>query len=329
MGVEFSKDAVKLKVNQKAASHWTVPNDSDKQSDTSSLSGAYSDTSTDRAYHSYQSCPYVLPCDIKEGQRQNLHHHLIKTLYNGNNCAGVTLEALEKGIKVLDVGFGSGIWLAEMHRDFPKGNYFGVDITISTFAETFRDLAQPGKINLVEGNVYERLPFDDNSFDYVHQQELNSGIPERLWPSVIAELLRVLKPGGVLDLSEIVPIALAHGKPDSAVNDFNGKIQLMMKARGVNLHFPEKLPALIRSFPGFDEGIIASRRSAPVGWDGSIGHLWLVDAKKGYLAVSDFICASLGMSKDEWLEFLEKLADRWTDSKTFFNLFRVVVRKRF
>ncbi|KAI8808815.1 hypothetical protein BJ742DRAFT_261191 [Cladochytrium replicatum] len=65
---------------------------------------------------------------------------------------------------------------------------------------TFQDASGTGKIHLLEGNVMQRTPFEDNIFDYVHQQYLVLGLPEAAWPAVIFELCRVLKPGGYLDL---------------------------------------------------------------------------------------------------------------------------------
>ncbi|KAI8800300.1 S-adenosyl-L-methionine-dependent methyltransferase [Cladochytrium replicatum] len=265
--------------------------------------------------------------DVKEGQRQNLHHHLVRQLYGNNNYAGVSEEALKRGITVLDVGCGTGIWLAEMNRDFPNGTYYGVDINVSSFAETFRDLAPPGKITLVQGNAFERLPFPDDVFDYVHCQELNQGIPERLWPAVMGEIIRVLKPGSILDLGDIVPITSFHGKPDPVVADFNDKLQKMMMTRGVNMVWPYRLPGFFAEYPELVNPQVA-RRSAPIGWDGPIGALWLADAKKVYIGAADFVCVALGMTKEEWYDFVEQLCDREVDSKSFMSFVRMTAMKR-
>ncbi|KAI8803287.1 hypothetical protein BJ742DRAFT_830045 [Cladochytrium replicatum] len=46
-------------------------------------------------------------------------------------------------------------------------------------------------MTLLHGNVLEKLPFGDNTFDYVHQELLAFGIPEAKWPLVISEIDRV------------------------------------------------------------------------------------------------------------------------------------------
>ncbi|KAI8806195.1 S-adenosyl-L-methionine-dependent methyltransferase [Cladochytrium replicatum] len=336
MGNIFSRErASKLKVDRKAASRWTVPSapptdtEFEKPSDVvSSASGsgmtAFDDT---RTYHSVKSSPYVVPSDVKEGQRLNLHHHLVRQLFNGANTGGVSPQSLMKGLKVLDVGFGTGIWLAEMNRDFPKGTYYGVDLTISTFAETFRDLAAVGKINLTQGNVYERLPFDDNTFDYVHMQDVNSGIPERLWPSAITELCRVMKPGGCLDIVEVVAISVPTAKPDPLITDFDKKNTQILLSRGINLYLAHRLAKLLRENSDLQD-VLEVRRTAPLGWDGQTGKLWELNAMKLFQGAADFMSAGFGMSKAEWLAHLDLMSKGWGESKSFLNVFRVTGKKR-
>ncbi|KAI8806194.1 S-adenosyl-L-methionine-dependent methyltransferase [Cladochytrium replicatum] len=322
MGIDFSKQSIeKLKVDLKAASHWTVPTESDDvTTDGSSQTGSQTMMSDDsRTYHSVKTSPYMIPADVREGQRLNLHHHLIRQLFHGANTGGIPEQALMKGLSVLDVGFGTGLWLAEMNRDYPQGTYYGVDLIISTFAETFRDLADVGKINLTQGNVYERLPYKDDMFDYIHMQDINSGIPERLWPHAINELCRILKPGGFLDLVEAIPVAIPTGKPSPISSDSTKSHIALMQSRGINVRFAHKLPTLLQQNSLLDN-VQMTRRTAPLGWDGQIGHLWASDAKKAYEAVSDFICSSVGLTREQWLERVELIANGWKESKSFINV---------
>ncbi|RIB07285.1 hypothetical protein C2G38_2252713 [Gigaspora rosea] len=48
----------------------------------------------------------------------------------------------------------------------------------------------------------EGLPFEDNNFDFVFQQYMFTGCIKKQWPYLINEIVRVLKPGGFLELSE-------------------------------------------------------------------------------------------------------------------------------
>ncbi|KAI8805419.1 S-adenosyl-L-methionine-dependent methyltransferase [Cladochytrium replicatum] len=310
----------KADVDRKAAATWTVP---DRATTDPEGSGSYS--SQIRTFHGEKKAPYVLPDDVKEGARLNLAHHLMRELWGGPNYVGVTEAELIKGLKVLDVGCGSGIWLAEMHRDFPNGEYFGVDISTSAFAQAFQNIAAQ-RITLVEGNVLERLPFEDNTFDYVHQQRLALAIPERLWPAVIKELYRVLKPGGVLDLIEFDPMPEHYGTPAKIQKDRDEVSTEMFKARGIDIHIASALPALVRNSQLFDF-VKDERRDPNLGWGGEIGILWQDVINKGKAGMAAFATAALQITPEGWEAGDKALAEEDARSKAHLPCFRVAARR--
>jgi SAM-dependent methyltransferase len=61
---------------------------------------------------------------------------------------------------------------------------------------------RPANYRFVAANLLERLPFEDASFDYVHQRLLYSAIPAPRWPDEVRELARVTRPGGWVELVE-------------------------------------------------------------------------------------------------------------------------------
>ncbi|KAI8799881.1 S-adenosyl-L-methionine-dependent methyltransferase [Cladochytrium replicatum] len=251
-----------------------------------------------RTFHAEKKAPYVLPADLLEGSRLNLQHHLFREMFGGPNYSGVTEEQLKKGLRVLDIGCGTGIWLAEMHRDFPNGTYFGVDLITTQWAETFKDLSE-NKIALMQANVLERLPFEDDSFDYVHQRMLVSGIPVAKWPHVISEIARVLKPGGVADLTELGGEFLSHEPKNQRDRDMWKFILELFNARGIDLKIPENLGKMVRNEAQFEK-VQELRKEAPIGWGGYVGELWKVDMRMVFMAVQPFVAAALGISAKDW-----------------------------
>ncbi|KAI8808771.1 S-adenosyl-L-methionine-dependent methyltransferase [Cladochytrium replicatum] len=301
-------------VNAEAAAAWAVPEPT------------HGSNADGRRYHSEKNAPYVLPDDVKEGARLNLQHHLLRQLWGGPNYAGVTEAELQRGLKVLDSGCGSGIWLAEMQRDFPNGEYYGSDISTTEFAQNFQSLTS-NKIVLNEGNVLERLPYDDNTFDYVHQQMLIIAIPEQQWPAAIAELCRVLKPGGVLDLVELDPMPQHHGTPAKIQNDRNDLGAGMFKARGIDLHISAKLASLARE-TGLFEKVDEEGKKANFGWGGEIGVLWKENMKKAQANIAAFATAALGITAEEW-EAGDKALDVEDErSRAYLPCYRVTAWKR-
>ncbi len=122
-----------------------------------------------------------------------------------NVCRKDYPEVLAEAVRepfsdLLDAGCGTGAMLAMFKRDYPEGNYTGVDLS-EKMIETANKKQIDG-IRFVAGDC-ENLPFEDNSFDVVtcslsfhHYPN-----PEKFFMS----LHRVLRPGGRFILREMAP----------------------------------------------------------------------------------------------------------------------------
>ncbi|KAG6868966.1 hypothetical protein C0993_006488 [Termitomyces sp. T159_Od127] len=62
------------------------------------------------------------------------------------------------------------------------------------------DLAS--RITWVHANFLESLPFPDGEFDFVHIKRIALGVPENKWDGLFQEIIRVMKPGGTLEMLE-------------------------------------------------------------------------------------------------------------------------------
>jgi len=98
------------------------------------------------------------------------------------------VAAVGRGKRVLDLGCRSGA----LTRHFLEGNsVVGLDVD----ANALEKAAALG-IEPVRANVEETLPFDDGSFDAVVAGELLEHL--QFPDALVAEIRRVLRPGGVL-----------------------------------------------------------------------------------------------------------------------------------
>ncbi|KAG1152477.1 hypothetical protein G6F37_004191 [Rhizopus arrhizus] len=158
----------------------------------------YTAINTDREFHNEESSTYWLPKDDEEQKRLTGQHFLFKEFFEGNICRSVR-EALdfEKGISVLDVGCGSGVWIMDMINDYPNCTYHGCDIV-----DTTNKILKADQFTYNYGNVLVGLPYEDNTFDFVHMRFFALALRKEEWPIALKEAMRVVKPGGRIQLTE-------------------------------------------------------------------------------------------------------------------------------
>jgi ubiquinone/menaquinone biosynthesis C-methylase UbiE len=109
-------------------------------------------------------------------------------------------ERDHRGLAIVDVACGSGAFLENLSRTFPRARLAGVDLSQPYLAEARR---RSGVSALALAKA-ERLPFADASLDAVTCVYLFHELPPRVRPRVAAEIARVLKPGGYLAFADSI-----------------------------------------------------------------------------------------------------------------------------
>ena len=130
-------------------------------------------------------------------------------------AAAIAAEAPAGGA-VLDVGSGSGEVMLRLARRVPTLRLTGVDVDPGMLAVAERKAARlpaASRPTFVAADAAS-LPMDDASVDLVVSSFAAHHLPDR--HAALAEMMRVLKPGGRVIIWDIASPVAARGGPDDA-----------------------------------------------------------------------------------------------------------------
>jgi len=128
-----------------------------------------------------------------------LRQHAQRT---ADEAAAFLLPHLRPGMRLLDVGCGPGSITRGLAERLAPGQVVGIDLSRDALDGARREAAARGLTNLrfEEASVYE-MPFADGSFDVVYAHQVLQHLRER--PSAVREMLRVVRPGGLVAVRDV------------------------------------------------------------------------------------------------------------------------------
>ena len=113
-------------------------------------------------------------------------------------------NVIRPGDRVLDIGAGSGTdTLIAARAVAPSGRVFALDMTPAMLAKLRNNvaLADAANVEVIEGNA-ESIRLPDDSVDVVTSNGVLNLVPDK--PKAFAEIARVLRPGGRVQIADIV-----------------------------------------------------------------------------------------------------------------------------
>ena len=177
-----------------------------------------------RTYLADPQLPYPLPVDLAETHRQSLRTLLLFQLFSGPVCSPTF--ANKPPTRVLEVGCGSGFWSMMCHRYYARHghsniSFTGIDIApiglgASQTSAGSQPVSRASAASTPDGKPDKDMkwrfvqhdlrklpwPFPDEEFDLVMAKDLSLAITSPMQQAVIDEYLRILRPGGVLEIWE-------------------------------------------------------------------------------------------------------------------------------
>ncbi|KAJ3126732.1 hypothetical protein HK098_007188 [Nowakowskiella sp. JEL0407] len=271
-----------------------------------------------RRFHAVESSIYPLPADIQEQDRLELQHILYRHGFNDTFLMPIHRQMSTRGLKVLDVGCGPGAWMRDVASSYPRAQVYGVDMAQSLF----NGVEVLPNMKFFTGNVLERLPFDDNTFDAVYQRMLIAAIPREKWDHVIKELIRVLKPGGYIELCEPDFWFIRSGPQFSHLWD---GVSDVLRKRGVNMRIASQFPRIMT-----EKGLTIVKdkvASFPLGWGGHHGDLHLVNTQQVFMGLKPFLTKAFQITPEEYDKLVIAAIQECPLYRTYYYAYTVIGRK--
>jgi demethylmenaquinone methyltransferase/2-methoxy-6-polyprenyl-1,4-benzoquinol methylase/phosphoethanolamine N-methyltransferase len=207
---------------------------------------------------------------LKGGWRYDLHGWFLDTFrFRGQGrqlrLRTLTLAHMQPGEQVLDVGCGTGALALEVpHRVGTIGRVVGIDPSSEQIARARAKAARRNGPQVpieFQIGVIEELPFPDQTFDVVLSALMMHHLPASLKRRGLAEIVRVLKPGGRVVIADFTRKQDRQGR---AVRFHAGgsslqELRALVEDAGFSQVDAEGMqPARFSAFPG--AGIVVARK---------------------------------------------------------------------
>jgi SAM-dependent methyltransferase len=169
-----------------------------------------------RTYLSDTTLSYPLPVDLNELNRQSIRTLLLFQLFGGPICSPAFANKPPQ--RVLEVGCGTGFWSMMCHRYYSRHgapiSFTGIDLARIGSSPSAGAVSPPStagdgrpdkdmKWRLVQHDMrHLPWPFADDEFDLVMVKDMSLATQTGMQQDMMDEYLRVLRPGGTLEIWE-------------------------------------------------------------------------------------------------------------------------------
>ncbi|KAK7055516.1 secondary metabolism regulator laeA [Favolaschia claudopus] len=225
--------------------------DSDFEELTSDDFPTYFSERDGRLFHSHGRSPYPLPVDTPEQERMNVQHRALFELMGGyypETCpaAQALAEDPDRQKYALDLCTGTGKWTMDVAQGFPHVAFRALDIVpIAT------RYPRPN-VQFSMHDVNTPTVWTAGTFDFIHARSVTMAVTS--YPNLIAEVLRLLRPGGLFLSGEwgrhptFDPSYGRNPETDTpALITFFSHLHAALAARGLQPIAPEVGPLLAQS----------------------------------------------------------------------------------
>lgn len=253
--------------------------------------------------------PYLLAHDGSEQNRLDFQHFFLKGILGTNYLAPLTSPLM-----ILDVGSGTGRWVAEMAQEFPNTRVTGIDVVPPSSPTPALNA------HFVQQDILKGLPFPSANFDYVHARLLVAAIPMAAWPGLLREYLRVVRPGGWIELFEGGTTFVNAGPFTQQYLRWWDQVS---HQRGIDASYIEQLPSLMAALNM--QQMQAKTLHVPVGeWGGRVGVMLRTNMYSGWGALKEMFVSQAKVAPDLFDRTFQGLPQEWEQQHTMYEYLSVI-----
>ncbi|CAG8667560.1 3173_t:CDS:2 [Funneliformis caledonium] len=205
-----------------------------------------------------------------------------------------------------------------MAVNYPLSNFTGIDIV-----PTFPVDTHPSNTAFEQVDITEGLPFPDNKFDFINIRFVLCLMQEKNLTFIFKEIMRVLKPGGWLEILDFTSDLI---NPGPAHRYFYNKYQALWRQRGINFYLISALPKYLRRYDLID--IHNEEKTTFFGKKGGvIGELCLKDWARVYITLKNSLCEFSSITSEAYCQLVEDFKTEVDDYHTAFKMSRTFAQK--
>lgn len=240
---------------------------------------------------------------------QGMPSHYLERRRAANSATFFTPH-LAPGMTVLDCGCGPGTIPLDFAELVAPGEVWGIDLDAS-YVLRAQELATERKLSnshFRQGSVYE-LPFPDQSMDAVFASTVLAHLSQPL--AALAEIKRVLKPGGVIGIrdGDVIGTLIAPASP--AVEQSMALLAQLMQAYGGSPTMGRELRPVLHQagFVKVKVSAVYATHSEPESIQAWAAFMHDLYAPEGYLSVQ---LLRLQLANADQLEAMVVAWDQWS-----------------
>jgi SAM-dependent methyltransferase len=152
------------------------------------------------------------------GRLMNQDRQLTKGM--GGVFTGLSAEEIATFNNVLDLGCGPGGWALDVAFAYPHIEAAGIDISraMIDYANTRAQVQKLPNASFEVMDITKPLEFADGAFDLINARYLFAVLKRDSWTSFLKEALRLLRPGGILRLTEPADLSVSSSPAIARLN---------------------------------------------------------------------------------------------------------------